>query len=76
MSDKEIYLFKIEFFVKDKGYDRKECWILSNSYDQAERIAMGKNDYALIDNISKIAVSSSSLFFDESEIAIFSESHL
>jgi hypothetical protein len=65
MNDEDTYLFKIEFCEKDEIYDQKECYIFSDSYDQAERIALKKNKNAQILNISKIATTPSSLFFDE-----------
>ena len=75
MHEKQIYLFKIAF-QKGDIWNQQECYVLSDSYDHAERIALENNNDACQLNISKIAATNSTLFFDESEIAIFSESHL
>ena len=66
MNERDVSLFKVDFEDKNDIFPEKECFILTDSYDQAEKIALKKNKNARILNFSKIAAAHSSLFFDES----------
>ena len=71
MNEKNVCLFRVEFKTKDSPYTDKECFILSDSYDQAERIVLEKNEEARILSISKLAVSPLSLLFDKNRVSSF-----
>ena len=75
MNELNVNLFQVVFHKGDIWH-KKECYVLSSSYDQAEKIALGRIRDAQIVNISKLASINESLYFDESEIGIISERNL
>ena len=75
MNELNVNLFQVVFHKGDI-WNKEECYVLSSSYDQAERIAIGRISDARIINISKLASINESLYFDESEIGMLSERNL
>ena len=71
MNEKNVSLFRVEYKTKDNAYTDKEFFILSDSYDQAERVVLEENEEARILSISKLAVSPLSLLFDENIVTSF-----